>query len=1123
MNAISPASPLTFADLERTLGGIDPAVLLVEPRILRRVIKQDRGLEGLGLQVPHRKSYVIQSGALLRIATREELGLPEDRSLPEALILLPAPYEQDLRDQLPAEVLRDFWRLLFHARIHKALQDRIRAGQLDDAALRERVRQIGLTEFAEIEAVLRQEHFLLPPGDLGTIYEEFASLYLELKYFQPQLLPRYFPTISSMENIDEVLAQDLAAEDLWQATRVCDSRAADALADQSGLEDVQDEQRWWYRHLIRRADRARGVGNVVRSAIFRQRAVQWASTALQPRIRADALDDIEQLVSRLHQALHLNDPEAEMWRQSLPCLLEPGAQGIWPVEARLLYDLQKVCVDQERELYAVDLVEWAASWGNRPIKRPLPSLRLVLRVRYLRHALHRLTAARIPEAARSQLSQLLNAAIHQGEKELRDTLRPRIIRGLAEVGLKPGTLVERLECDKLVEELLDLAVEKGFLTMSDLRDAVARNRLKLPDLAGPGELVLGDPLIRANRRLAAEADGVYHRGEIYLRWLQRLSSLFFGNRVGRLLTLYLAVPFGGAFLVLEGLQHIVVDPLWYLFGPMRLSLRRWATGCFGLLADPLGAGPFLALSNWAALRPSRPHLLHTWSLLLLGFFFLGLLYWPIFRRRFGEAGLALVRGVRWPVWDLPVTVLRLPQVQWFLHSRMYFVLAQYLFKPLLGTLALVLLLYLFGVSARGLLFAGACLFAGLNLLLLSRVGFYLEEVTTDGLVRSWELLRSNLLPDLFRLVVYVFRSMVERIEKLLYTVDEWLRFHGGESRLSLVVKAVLGLFWSLITFIVRFVINLLVEPQINPIKHFPVVTVSHKLVTTLGLFPLAHLLEATFSMRAADALTMSGFICAGIPGIFGFLAWELKENWRLYRANQSPTLDPVIVGHHGETVLRLMRPGFHSGTLPKLFARLRRNLRHFRGQSARKQLEGLSAVEESLHHFLERNLLAVLSVSRAWGTALPLSISHIRLATGRIMLELTCARLGSDGLVIALEQHAGLVVAGIAQIGFLSQASREQCQAFRNALAGFYKLTGVNLVREQLAAKLPGLSDYRITAAGLSSLDKPEQAIPLDGLEFSSRPITWKDWTETWQRDQLGKEHDKLLLPGMCVMLGCNE
>ncbi len=93
--------------------------------------------------------------------------------------------------------------------------------------------------------------------------------------------------------------------------------------------------------------------------------------------------------------------------------------------------------------------------------------------------------------------------------------------------------------------------------MGDLRDALSRNNRKLPDLAGPREFFGGDRLLQADRELAERLDGVYRRGEIYLRGLQRLSSLAFGTRTGRFLTRYLALPYGGTAVILEGLQHVV--------------------------------------------------------------------------------------------------------------------------------------------------------------------------------------------------------------------------------------------------------------------------------------------------------------------------------------------------------------------------------------------------------------------------------------------------------------------------------------------------------------------------------------------------------------------------------------
>src|SRR5207245_3980341 len=69
----------------------------------------------------------------------------------------------------------------------------------------------------------------------------------------------------------------------------------------------------------------------------------------------------------------------------------------------------------------------------------------------------------------------------------------------------------------------------------------------------------GDPLLRLDRRLATLLEGVYRRGEFYLRWLERGSSLFFGTDVGRFMTRNFLVPFGAAFALLFTLQVCYKD------------------------------------------------------------------------------------------------------------------------------------------------------------------------------------------------------------------------------------------------------------------------------------------------------------------------------------------------------------------------------------------------------------------------------------------------------------------------------------------------------------------------------------------------------------------------------------
>src|SRR5262249_11956604 len=152
------------------------------------------------------------------------------------------------------------------------------------------------------------------------------------------------------------------------------------------------------------------------------------------------------------------------------------------------------------------------------------------------------------------------------ERELRERFRPRVLGVFDEAGLVPHNEPERAARDKVVEDLLDQVVDHGFSTMGDLRDILARSPLKLPDLAGPAELVGGDRLLRADKQLAVAIDGVCQRGEVYRRFFQRGSSVAFGTPVGRFLMRYFALPFGGAYGIIVGVLEIVDIIAKYVFG-----------------------------------------------------------------------------------------------------------------------------------------------------------------------------------------------------------------------------------------------------------------------------------------------------------------------------------------------------------------------------------------------------------------------------------------------------------------------------------------------------------------------------------------------------------------------------
>ena len=1124
------------AELERAIRAADPAALLVAPRILRRVIKHDRGLNAIGLMVPHRKSFVIGAVEAAGIVEPDELGLEPRAEVPPTLILLARPDASTLAKIGRGEALIRYWRLLFHARVHMALEgksgprDAGRDRPLTPVEVRDRIDRIGQAEFDEVRAVLRHENYLLPPADDRSVLVEFAAVYLELRRFAAHLVPHYFPAIEDFGAIDRLLAEDLDSGALFAATRPAGAPSpgtAEVLEVQTSPRPGREEPSSIvgrtpgpeFDRLSTWADAAASRGNHVRAAILRARAVRYATVRRSGHARGLARAELDRLARRLAAALDLDDEARHAWQRTLPALLVRSKPGIRSPEARLLYDLQKVCVDHEREVYAVDLFEWIFSLGRRPIRRRLPNQREVLMSKHLRGASRRLASTRLAGDDRARLGTLLGEAVEAAEARLRGRFRPLITRALARNGMGPRNVPERVAFGKLVEELLDQVVGRGFLSLGDVRDALSRSQLKLPDLAGPLEFLRGDRLLRIDSQLADSLDGVYRRGEIYLRWLQRLSSAAFGTRVGRFLTRYAALPYGGAFVILSGLQHLIEPIARLTAGVEHVHLH--------------GVAPVTAV----------------------GTLLMGLFHAPRFRAAVVAGLRSLAIGVRAVLVDAPRWILNRETVRRVLESRAFSILARRLLVPLAISMAAWALVP-DRIARRTQALSGAALVFGASSLAIgSRAWRDAEEILTDELVRNWQRFRIDLLPGLFRLVMDSFSWLLESLDRMIYAVDEWLRFRGGETRASLVLKAVLGAFWAVLTYLVRIYVVVLIEPQVNPIKHFPVVTVSHKVMLpfspiiyrliTAPLFPVLGKVAAR-TIAATNVLLL--------PGAFGFLVWELKENWRLYEANRPRALKPVVVGEHGETLARLLRPGFHSGTLPKLFAKLRKAgggglRRPGRGRSTLKHLRAIQHVEEEIGHLVDRELVSLLHSSRSMG---PCRVAAGRIDVGSNLIRVALPAPGSEGgpLRLTFEEQSGWLVAGIEAPGWLDGLDPDRRDAMATALAGFYKLAGVDLVREQIVAgfapeapsydvgdaglivwPLAGIAGGRVVAAEREvetdselaavydlrdgpllhprTIDGAPESLGLPTLDaerlvFARVAILWTDWVAAWERDQAG-------------------
>lgn len=1106
-------------------------VLFIDPRLLRRVIKRHLRLPGLGLAVPHARSYVLSREALLSIVDLRELGCLEG-SLPAEVILLPRPTRDELAGATPAEARRELWRSTFHARIHLEIERRLAALSLTPAMLRERIHRIGQTEFDEIRLVLRHDDLLLPPYDTRATYAEFAALYLELRHFSPAHLERMFPTLHDRARVDAALACDLDARALLESCRPEGEAPADeeqevapSFLESAGGSDVSAPSEACApvsppafpieasasdpAAVARRfaaADAARARGNAVRAALLRLGALALATPSQAEAAREGIRADLQDLADRLGNALSPSPERAApasaagAWTPILLALAERGGARRRlrnTVEVRLLYDLQRAAVARERPLRAVRLLAWVLSLGRRPGVRELPATTEVRIVRYVHRAFSKLGAVRLAAAERARLAERLREARACAEENLRRAFRPQIQGALVAVGLRPENAPERVALGKLTEELLDHVIAHGFIGIGHLRDALSRNQLKLPNLSGVGELLRGDALIKADRRLKGELEGVYRGGEIYLRGLQKLSSVAFGTRPGRFLTRYLVLPLGAAFVLLEGLSHIV--------GPLAKRLGYGEVELFSRASFLITAALIFSLLHSATVRGAALWLLGGVGAVLAAIFF------------------------RFPRW-----IAALPLVRRIVESRVVRLTARWLVKPAVIAAGVVFFTPLRALPPERRLGAAAAIFAIVSGLVNSRLGSLAEELAVDWIVRQWSTLRRRILPGLFRLIADTSRTLLDLFERAIYRIDELLRFREGEGTLTLVGKAALGTVWAALAYLVRIYINLLIEPQINPIKHFPVVTVSHKIM--IPFFPtLVRAFAAPLRpLGPALAGSIAGTTVLLLPGVFGFLVWELKENFRLYQASRPEHLEPLVIGHHGETMEALMKPGFHSGTLPKLYAKLRRAALRGDASLARHQ-QALHEVVVAVEQFVDRELSRLLAGAARFRYG-PVEVRGARIASNRVQLELVCTGLSPEPCWIAFDEQAGLILASVPSPGWVAALPEPSRTIFENALAGLYQLAGVDLVREQIDASLcratgaPRAPPYDLSAEGLviwpaqgsaAEAYRTEVVIPLAGgagrapvvrgeplaeaprvdveeLLYRHQRIRWVDWVAAW-------------------------
>ena len=523
------------SSLEPVLRAVEPAIRLVHARHLRQVVNYLRDRDHL-LPTNTDLPFWIARESLV---AADLLPAPVLDGTEPKLLLVTKPDDRMI-DHLPrADQLLIYWRVVFRAAILAEFDRRWEAGAANPESaarpLNADLRQFGAAAAREIEYVLTAEHAACPGQTEAATFLMFAAVYLDLAAFDPHALEQTFPSLS-------VAVADRALRAAFDVPAIL-ARTRPAGAAEPHAEPPPDER--WESHLcppmpppapqeppgglLGRAAEAEEKGNNVRAAILRTQA---ASAPGAEKTRAASGAALASLSRRSSGVFAWDHHTAQEWHQALLPLLEPAAHGVWPRAARCLYELQTIAADFSRDVFVIDLPEAIRTFGRRPVKRALPHARPVRILMALKKAHAQLLRAGLVQAAQLRLDRLFHHQIHASEHDIRREFTPIIVDALARAGLVPTNTVEEVARDKLVAELLDRVCDRGYLRIGDLRDAIARNRLKLGD-TWTG-FVTGDALLRADINLAYALDGVYRKGEVYLRFLQRVNSLFFANPLGRL-------------------------------------------------------------------------------------------------------------------------------------------------------------------------------------------------------------------------------------------------------------------------------------------------------------------------------------------------------------------------------------------------------------------------------------------------------------------------------------------------------------------------------------------------------------------------------------------------------------
>lgn len=1080
----------------------NPDARLISRQLLRNILRAYSGYPGLGWNLPHDHMALLPGGFLRDLGVFAANELPTSRGPDQWILLIAQPTITQTRTWNRSQALTWLWRQLFHGRVHASARRAKVAGVWDDDRTEEMVREIGGLEFREVRTVLLEENLIGRETEPGEVLEEFLAVLLELLAFDTTRVPEWFPLLEPAKIRGLVSLLGTPGE-MLAATRpegaVHPGTEAAALANETFIPSDREYDGKEYDIRWRLARQMEADGKE-----FEALLAFWDAAHVEPTRSRGKMHRLAW--QRLSQCLGIQSETIPDWALAWidKAYSQRDSEGPAHRALKAVFHAHTQMAQNPTELCPWT---WLLSFGSKPFRRELPGVSLLAARSELTKAKTLIYRSELKIEWIREIEESIEHFQHSIEHKVAEFFRPVFHNAFEMAGFHPVTKVETAALNTVVEEMIARLLDTRQLSLGDIRDILARNHLKLADVGGPLEWLRGDKLMALDRALGQIAPGAYRRGEFYIRELQRLSSLFYATSVGRLVLLWFILPFLITLVLWKFPQFMHEEIL--KFGG---TLTRNPTLYDSVLESEKESLPVYDPANWlqpvlASVEDFTNHKGEEESRLVLGsppflaltfIYILLLIQSPLVRAWSLSAFNQACKWVRFLLWEGPLMILAHPLVKRFLELppiRWFWTIG---LKPALLSAIVYWLAstYLNMFEVRPIVRVG--FFLVFMAVFASRYWIRAEAWIWDVFGEFMQDLGIQSLYRLGSLILWVARLVVDWISLTILKVTEWLRPNPNSTGISLVFKAGLAMILMPLMGLLRFILIVLIEPQINPIKHFPTVTIGHKFMLVL-IVPFAQKLES-MGINWEVALTISVGIITGIPGFFGFMVWELMENWRLYAANRPERLCRVRIGSHGESFYSFFRPGFHSGTIAKAF----RKLRHSTGVKRLRLASDLDHHRHSLVNALDRNGNAMVQLG---GGAAPFALKKVGVRGIRVQIQET----GKKSVPLIIEVISGRV---------WSWVNRDYTAPplVAKSLEGLDAAFGVQI---QAKALEPGMSEswetdgrfIRVKLDGqwiqydLDSSDQPLLPHPetpkagpinLDEMDCRQKTPLWKEWVSYW-------------------------